>query len=258
MFEPENDIERMLLRASAEPAARPGFARALMDAEIFLVLISEDGQIVTGPDGKAVIPEGTRLTLASVERGEEKLLPLFTAPSRAHSWFKGDHIVAPERTRDLFSRFLDAPYALNPGSDHGRDFTPGEVQRMLAGLFDEGPQTRITAAPEKVLLVHPGEIPEALIAALRSELGAIKSVRGAWLMLAMRAGQPERSWKLGVDHDGSWDDIRSAIGRAVAGDVLKGRILDAMPLDDGSLSSTLRTGIPVIAVNRGFLKKLFR
>jgi hypothetical protein len=178
MFEPENDIERML-RASAEPAARPGFARALMDAEIFLVLISEDGQIVTGPDGKAVIPEGTRLTLASVVRGEEKLLPLFTAPSRAHSWFKGDHIVAPERTRDLFSRFPDAPYVLNPGSDYGRDFTPGEVQRMLAGLFDEGPQTRIAEAPEKVLLVHPGEIPEALIAALRSELGATKSVRGA-------------------------------------------------------------------------------
>jgi len=73
-----------------EPAARPGFARgALMDAEIFLVLISEDGAIVTGPDGKAVIPEGTRLTLASVVRGEEKLLPLFTAPSRARSWFQG-------------------------------------------------------------------------------------------------------------------------------------------------------------------------
>jgi SseB protein N-terminal domain len=149
MFEPENDIERMLLRASAEPAARPGFARALMDAEIFLVLISEDGQIVTGPDGRAVIPEGTRLTLASVVRGEEKLLPLFTAPSRARSWFKGDHVVAPERTRDLFGRFPDAPYALNPGSDFARDFTPGEVQRMLAGLFDEGPQTCTTEAPEK-------------------------------------------------------------------------------------------------------------
>jgi SseB protein C-terminal domain/SseB protein N-terminal domain len=258
MFEPQNDIERMLLRASADPAARPGFALALMDAEIFLVLISEDGPIVTGPDGKAVIPEGTRLTLASVVRGEDKLLPFFTAPSRARSWYKGEHIVAPERTRDLFGRFPDAPYALNPGSDFAKDFTPGEVQRMLAGLFDEGPQTRTTEPPEKVLLVHPGEIPEDLVAALRSELGATKSVRGAWLMLAMRAGQPERSWMLGVDHDGSWDDVLAAIGRAVAGDVLKGRILDAKPLDDGSLSSTLRTGIPVIAVNRGFLKKLFR
>jgi SseB protein C-terminal domain/SseB protein N-terminal domain len=258
MFEPENDIERMLLRASAEPAARPGFARALMDAEIFLVLISEDEPIVTGPDGNAMVPQGSRLTLASVERGDEKLLPFFTAPSRARSWFKGDHIVAPERTRDLFGRFPDAPYALNPGSDHAKDFTPGEVQRMLGGLFDEGPQTRITEAPEKMLLVHPGEIPEALIAALRSELGANKSVRGAWLMLAMRAGQPERSWMLGVDHHGSWNDVSAAIGRAVAGDVLKGRMLDAMPLDDGSLSSTLRTGIPVTAENRGFLKKLFR
>jgi hypothetical protein len=33
MFEPENDIERLLMRASAEPAERPAFARALMDGQ---------------------------------------------------------------------------------------------------------------------------------------------------------------------------------------------------------------------------------
>ena len=41
MFEPENDIERLLMRASTEPAERPAFARALMDAQIFVVLIAD-------------------------------------------------------------------------------------------------------------------------------------------------------------------------------------------------------------------------
>jgi hypothetical protein len=257
MFEPENDIERMLMRASAEPKERPGFARALMDAEIFLVLVPDRGPI-PGPDGKAVIPEGAKLTLPSAMRGEEKLIPFFTAPSRARAWFKGDHVVAPDRTRDLFSRYPDAPIVLNPGSDYGKDFTPSEVKRLLAGQFDDGPQTITTTAPEQMLLGHPKEIPDAVIAALGRELDAVKSVHGAWLMLASRAGESEQSWMLGVDHDGSWQDVRAAIGRAVAGDILKGRMLDAMPLNDSSLSSTLRTGIPVIASNRGFLKKLFR
>ena len=45
------------------------------------------------------------MSLPSAVRGEERLIPFFTAPSRAQAWFKDDHIVAPERTRDLFARY---------------------------------------------------------------------------------------------------------------------------------------------------------
>ena len=72
-------------------------------------------------------------------------------------------------------------------------------------------------------------------------------------MLAMRGGEAEQSWMLGVDHTGAWQEVRDAIGRAIAGDILGGRVLDAMPLDGSSLAVTLRTGIPVTAAKRGFL-----
>jgi SseB protein C-terminal domain/SseB protein N-terminal domain len=257
MFEPENDIERLLMRASTQPSERPAFARAIVDAEVFVVLVA-DRPIVPGPDGNTSIAEGTKLSLPSVVRGEEKLIPFFTAPSRARAWYTGDHVVAPERTRDLFGRYPDTPFVLNPGSDYGKDFTAPEVKRMLAGQFEQGPQTIITQAPEQVLLAHPKQIPTALIEALAREFAGLDSVRGAWLMLAMRAGESEQSWMLGVDHKGSWQEVRDAIGRAVAGDVLGGRMLDAKPLDSGELSVTLRSGIPVTAAKRGFLQKLFR
>ena len=253
MFESENDIERLLMRASAEPAERPGFARALIDAQIFVVLVSNGGPIVPGPDGKVVIPEGTKLTLPNAMRGEERLIPFFTAPSRARAWFKDDHIVAPDRTRDLFERYPDVPFLLNPGSDYGKEFTPAEVKRLLAGQFDDGPRTIVTEKSQQVLLGHPSEIPVALIEALARELGAVKTVTGAWLMLAMLPGNAEQSWMLGVDHTGAWQDVQDAIGRALTGDVLKGRILDAVPIERSSLASTLRTGIPVTAARRGFL-----
>jgi hypothetical protein len=247
MFEPENDIERLLMRASAEPADRPGFARALIDAQIFVLLVSDGGPIVPGPDGKVTIPEGTKLTLPNAMRGEERLIPFFTAPSRARVWFKGDHIVAPDQTRDLFGRYPDTPFLLNPGSDFGKEFTPSEIKRLLAGQFDDGPRTIVTEKSEQVLLGHPKEVPTALIEALRLEFSGVKSIRGAWLMLAMLAGNAEQSWMLGVDHTGAWQDVQDAISRALTGDILKGRILDAVPLERSSLASTLRTGIPVIA-----------
>ncbi|KRQ96199.1 hypothetical protein CQ12_23415 [Bradyrhizobium jicamae] len=246
MFEPENDIERLLMRASAEPAERPGFARALMDAQIFVVLVP-DRPVVPGPDGQITIPQGAKLALPNAMRGEERLIPFFTSPSRARIWFSGDHIVAPDRTRDLFERYPDAPFLLNPGSDYGKEFTPAEVKRLLAGEFDAGPRIVVTEKSEQVLLGHPREIPIDLIAALARELGVLKTVRGAWLMLAMLPGNAEQSWMLGIDHTGAWQDVQDAIGRALTGDILEGKILDAVPLEGSSLASTLRTGIPVTA-----------
>ena len=252
MFEPENDIERLLMRASAEPSAGPAFTRALMDAQIFLVLVPE-GPIEPQPDGGIKVPEGTRLTLPSASRGEVKLLPFFTSPLRARTWFKGEHIVAPDKTRDLFGRYTNAPFVLNPASDYGKEFTPCEVQRLLSGHFDDGALTEVIQKPEQVLLSHPADVPTKLIAALGRELGALKSVRAAWLMQATRAGQSETSWMLGVDNLGSWQDVQAAIGRALTGGQLLDRALDAMPLDTSPISINLRTGIPVVAAKGGIL-----
>jgi len=260
MFEPENDIERLLMRASTEPAERPGLARAILDAQIFLVLVPDSGSIVPDADGKAVIPEGSKLVTPSATRDGQKLFPLFTAPSRAKAWYSGDHIIAQEILRTVFARYPDDAYVFNPGSDYGKEFTPAEVRRMLAGQFDEGPQTQVIEKSGQVLLAYPREIPTDLIAALAREFAAISIVRGAWLMLAMRQGADAQSWMLGVDHKGDWQNVRAAIGRAVQGDVLNGMMLDAKPLDASELSVTLRTGIPIItaAPKRGFLQKLFR
>ena len=97
-------------------------------------------------------------------------------------WFRGDHIVAPDRVRDLFERSPNGHFILNPGSDYGKEFTPGEVERLLASHFDPGPQTITIEKPEQVLLAHPKEMPVDLIEALGRELQTVKSVQGAWLM----------------------------------------------------------------------------
>jgi hypothetical protein len=173
MFEPENDIERMLMRAASEPAARPGFARALMDAEIYLAFDLGGAPIARAADGSLNLPEGATLTLRSISRGDESFIPFFTAPVRAHAIFKSDHVVTPDTTRDLFAQYADVSFVLNPGSEYGKEYTPSEVKRMLAGRFDEGPQSTVIDEPEQILLGHPKDVPHALIAALTKEFGAV-------------------------------------------------------------------------------------
>jgi len=95
-------------------------------------------------------------------------------------------------------------------------------------------------------------------AAKDRELGGLKSVSAAWLMLAMRAGPSDQSWVFGFEQNSDWNGERAAIGHAVAGNVLEGRRLDALPVDRSSFSQTLRGGIPIIAAKRGLFSKLFK
>jgi hypothetical protein len=252
MFEPENDIERLLVRAASEPFTRADFTRALMDAQIFLVLVP-DGPLDRQADGGVNVPEGTKLSLPAATQGDVKLFPFFTSATRARAWFKEEHVVAPDKTRDLFGRYSGVPFVLNPASDYGKEFTPEEVARLLSGQFDNGPETEVVQKPEGVMLSRPADVPTKLIAALGRELGALKSVRGAWLMQAMRASESQPSWMLGVDNMGNWQDVQAAIDRALAGGQLLDRALDAMPLEHSPISINLRTGIPVVAAKGGIL-----
>jgi hypothetical protein len=106
MFQPENDIEPVLMRATKDPAERPGFDRTIIDAEIFVVSLPRAGPLLPDANGRAVLLEGARLATATVTRGDEELLPFFTAASRARVIFGGDHVVAPDVTHNFFKRNL--------------------------------------------------------------------------------------------------------------------------------------------------------
>jgi len=265
VFEPENDIERALMRAAKEPDARPDFVRSLMDTEVFVAFIAEGGgeialrggETTARPGDQVEIPKGTRLQLATASRGDDTLIAFFSAPSRARSWIAEDHVVSPEKTHDLFERYRDSAFVLNPGSNYGKAFTPAEVELLLAGNFDGPPDETTSDQPAKVLLVHPREQPDALIAALAREFASVENVRGAFLMLAHRTDQSEKSWMLGIELVGDWGPVEAAINRAIAGGVLQGCPLEAVPLDDSELAAVLRTGTPVVAKKRGFFG-LFR
>ena len=256
MFEPENDIERLLMRASAEPAERPAFARALMDAEIFWCWFP-----------KAVIRSSPGPTASRYSRGHqvdlaERGARRGKADSVLHGAVAGASLVQRTTTswrrsgRAICSPAIPARRSCSiPAPTTARILRRARWQRLLAGDFDlSGPQAVTTQAPQQIMLAHPKRNPHRLDrGARRANSLTVKSVRGAWLMLAMRGGEAEQSWMLGVDHTGAWQEVRDAIGRAIVGDILGGACSTPCRSTAVHSPSTLRTGIPVTAAKRGFL-----
>src|SRR5262245_5679477 len=147
MFEPENELERNLVRAAAEPVHGPVFLRAMFNGTTFVPLEFEGPPPTPNAEGKLTFPEGTKLTLRTVRVGDQTYLPLFTAASRARATMKGKFVIAPNVTREFFERHPGKQFVLNPGHEHARTFSSDEINHLLAGQFDAVAALSPAAAP---------------------------------------------------------------------------------------------------------------
>ena len=147
MFEPENELERSLVRAAAEPAHGPVFLRAMFNGTAFVALEFDGAPPVPNAEGKVVLPEGTKLRLRTVRVGDQVYLPFFTAASRARAALKGKFVIAPNVTREFFERHPGKQFVLNPGHEYTRTLSSDDVNLLLAGQFDAVAALSPTATP---------------------------------------------------------------------------------------------------------------
>jgi hypothetical protein len=249
MFEPENDIERSLVRAYSEPAHRPDFLRQLLDAEVFLVLIPSGAGVQKASDGTMTLPKGTKLQLQSLRRGDQRFLPFFSAPSRVHAVFKSDHIVAPDKPRAIFQRYSDAQFVLNPGSDYGKDFLRDEADRLLRGDFGDGLTRTTIDAPMRILVAQPVDYPTELVAALSGLFKEIPAIDAAHLALIASPGD-EAHLVIAMSITGDWDAVMEKLGPKLKNVLAADKRVDFMALAGSPLESHLRSNTQPFYVRR--------
>ena len=113
---PLNDFERLFARAMAEPAARPAFYTAFLEAEV----------LVSGRMGQ---PGQADLQFYDVDG--EKVLPVFSHAQRLHAVLGPDAPVLKFSGRDLIAQVAPGKaFALNPYSDWGREFSAAELKEI--------------------------------------------------------------------------------------------------------------------------------
>lgn len=130
MFNPENDLERALVQAAEDPAARVPFLKMLLDGELSLALINSGGASGAGYE----VPE--------VTHEDASFVPVFSADSRVGSMFGREKMMIVRQSfRQIIDQMDGANFVLNPGSDYGREVYAEDVAAMLKGDFEAAAET---------------------------------------------------------------------------------------------------------------------
>ncbi|HDN80661.1 MAG TPA: hypothetical protein ENG33_09395 [Chloroflexi bacterium] len=78
MFEPVNDLEKSLIKAALHPSHRPQFYRDLLEADIFVIHISESNLRIQN----GVLQAPVQLKIPAIQREGESWLPIFSSLQR--------------------------------------------------------------------------------------------------------------------------------------------------------------------------------
>jgi SseB protein C-terminal domain/SseB protein N-terminal domain len=213
-FVPENDLEKALVRAVTEAAARPEFYRQLLGSDL-LILGSLDG---------------SRLQIVSVQGKGTSMHPVFSSLTRLRAYIRDKQDYLELNGRSLFEMTKGATFVLNPNSPYGKELLPGEIEALLDPQAHVAKPITLDKAT-KVLIGQPSDYPHDLVDALKSEFAKRPDVLAAYLVQIAFEGRDEPPHPMiGVETTGDWNTVSALIGRTAAM-VNPGMLLDAAPVD---------------------------
>ncbi len=235
MFQPENDLERSLVKAANDPSHRPQFYRDLLASEIYV--IHAGGQPLEIHDG--VLQEGANLQMEAWQRDGEDWLPIFSSLTRLQQYLQSKAVYVQLHARDFFEITRGANVLLNPGLDYGKEFTVAEIERMLDGSIFHAGQSYTIDKETQILIGQPAEYPTELVNALSRLFRQHSHVRAAYLAHFFNPDRDERPHTLiGIDASGDWEAIVGDAGMVAKQVIAGNEIVDFVPIspDDNLLS----------------------
>ena len=134
MFVPENDLERSLALATADPSRRPVFYRDFGQATVYFVL---HGPPPAEP-GPFTLTRGAHLRIAPVKADSRSYLPVFTSVKRLTAALKDADGCIGINALEFLKITRGAEVILNPGSGCAKVFSAGEIATILDGAAAGG------------------------------------------------------------------------------------------------------------------------
>lgn len=223
-FEPLNELERLLVAAAGEPAARPAFYRALLEDELLVVT-----------EGPAPAEESRRVLEA--DRAFRVLMdlegrphaPIFTSKERVAAVVTSEVAYMAMKGRDLFTTMRGSDFILNPGSDYAKLFWANEVEAMLDGSIFESSR-QIDVGRKEILLGQPSVYPHHLTDAFARAFRGVRDVRAAYVAHAAIAGLGGPCTLIVVDTAGEWEAVADAVDVVMPEAWRPGEKVSIMPL----------------------------
>ena len=215
-----NDLEKLLVAASSDPAQQAAFLRAMLNGQVCALT----DQKVPGDLSKVDPKIGFKVLGVQAPDGQPAT-PVFTAPERASETFPGMFPLCAQGSF-LFGKMRGQRVVLDPGQPYGVLWSAEEVDRILG--------VERTASIANVQFSTPDKPPVALIAALKDKLSAIAQIKGAWLALAYWPEQKEWARYLELHTDAAHKPIEDALDAATLGIDMEGKPMDTSFLPPGA------------------------
>jgi hypothetical protein len=210
----ENPLEHALRLAAGEPAHRPAFYRALLDATVYVL-----GHTPQAPEGERMAQAGEQLAIQHwAGRDGAAVIPFFSSLAALQRAIEPEEHYVALPARALFEMTKGATLFLNPRSDYGKEFFPQEIEALLTTGLNQQASPRVTTAPTQVLLGQPAAYPTTMVESLRRLLSTHESVRAAYLALMHDPAHDEKPHLVvGIEAEGDVERVIREAG-VVAGD----------------------------------------
>lgn len=222
-FSPGNDLEEKLMQAAAEPAHRPAFFSALLEATVF-VLGRADGD---GEAGETTLPTGSQVEIQHWEKEDgSSAIPFFSSLEALQRVITEEQPFLALPARSLFELTPGATLFLNPRLPYGKEFLPQEVEHLLSGEGYGFVQQRVIEEETQVRLGQPEEQPAQMIDSLTTLFSKYPQVRRAYLA-QIQEGEEEPNLLIGLEmDDADAEDVIQAAGGVASDTLPEGRAVD--------------------------------
>ena len=253
----EQALEDLLRQAASDPAARPDFYAKLLEAKIYVI-----GTPNAGEAGTREMQPGEDLQLVAWGKPDgSPIVPFFSSLAALQAALTEPSSYFALEARAFFEITQGSDLVLNPKSDHGKEFTPTEIEALMTDGMNHLGETRVVDAPTEVLLGQPAHYPTAMVDALSDFLAKRPDARAGYLCLMHDRSRDERPHLvIGIEADDA-EPLIKQVGSIAADLAPSGDPVDVVAVVKGEAGLSdyfLREVKPFYRRKAGGLKGLFR
>lgn len=209
-FDPQNDLERSLMKAAEDPAHRPQFYRVLVESEIFII---QHGERPPEKEERITLNEGKDIQIANIEIQGNLYIPIFSSVPRLQAAITDEVAYLGINALDFLEMTMGSALILNPGSDYGKEFTPQEAASIVDGSIWQPVERYVAKKETEVLIGQPKNYPKELVDALIRFFKTKKQVKRAWVAHFSNPDRDEKPHTLiAVEVRGEFEEIMSEAG----------------------------------------------
>ncbi|QKN80887.1 enhanced serine sensitivity protein SseB [Scandinavium goeteborgense] len=214
MSEQKNELETLLEQAATEPAHRPAFFRALLDATVWVPGTAAEGEQVV---------EDSALDIQHWEKDDgTSVVPFFSSLEALQQAVTDEQAFVVMPVRTLFEMTLGETLFLNAKLPTGKEFTPREISHLMGEEGNPLSTQTVLEGGASLLLSEVTEPPAQMVDSLTTLFKSLKTVKRAFLCSIKEHAEEQPNLLIGIEVEG--DDIEAVIQAtgSVATDTLPG------------------------------------